>query len=377
MIRVAVALLLLSAGQPASPEVRAAAIAQPAVVHVSASWQGWVRDARTGEVFGGAGGYTFTSSCSGAVVDGDGYVATAGHCVDGDDGLIDMAVAELASLGRVRDRAAARQQLADNAVVEGARTGSPVTRRVQVERATGTGRTDVAPASVVGVAAEGDVAVLKVPRSNLPALEVTDADVAAGTPVVAIGYPAASEQVAEPSGRNGRISGARDGPPFLEISAAVAPGMSGGPVVDTRGRLVGLVSRLPGTPRSSNLATAATTLTGLLRGKGIAPGLGPTDRDYRTGVEAYYDGEYDTAVEYLDAVLAAAPSPQARRLRDLAAGRGGHGRDNGLLVALIVACAGIAVFSGAAGVALLARRRRAAMAAPTPPYGFPVPEPPP
>jgi S1-C subfamily serine protease len=389
MIRALVALLLLNLGQPASPEEQAAAVARPAIVHITTSWQGWVRDKRTGEIFGGVEGYKLTSSCSGAVINGDGYVATAAHCVDrgvdgGGGGLLDMAVAELTSVGRVRDQAKARQQLAENAVIEGAKTDSPIGRRIQVERMTERGRKDIAPATVVDMAAplKGDVAVLKVPRRGLPALEVATDEAAVGTPILAIGYPASTDEVTdptlEPSNKNGQISSHRtqDGQPYLEISAAVTHGMSGGPVVDTQGRLVGVISQLsPGESQSFNLAAEARTLTRVLRGKRVEARLGAPDRDYRTGLKAYYDGDYDTAFEYMDAVMAAAPNPQAKRFRDLAAERGGSaGGGNGVLVVLIAVSAGIAVLSGVAGFVLAARQRRAAMAAPTPPYGFPIPQ---
>jgi serine protease Do len=379
MMRLLLALALCLPAAPAavSPEEQAAAIARPAIVYIRTSWHGWVRDVRTGEVFGGAGGYRLTTACSGAVISRDGYVATASHCVaDGEGFLLDMAVAELAGLGRVRDPALARQQLAEHAVAEGAEPGSPIGRDIQVEW-----DSDVAPATVVDLVAptEGDIAVLDVPRSNLPAVELATGDVPVGTPVLAIGYPASTDEATdptlEPSSKNGQVSNHRgqDGHPFLEISAAVTHGMSGGPVVDMRGRVVGVISQLsPGETQSFNLAASAETLAELSRGKDA---LGPTDRNYRTGLEAYFAGDHDTAVEYLDAVLAAVPGhPQATRYRDLAAERGGvPSSGDSTFVVLISVCAGVAVLTGAAGVTLVARRRRLLMNAPTPPYGFPIP----
>src|SRR5262245_51984725 len=102
MIRLVVTALCM--GLTAGPSgVQATAIAEPSVVFVATSWQGWVRDTRTGEVFGGTDGYRFTSECGGAVIDADGLVVTAGHCVDsGKDELLDRAVADLAAVGRVR-----------------------------------------------------------------------------------------------------------------------------------------------------------------------------------------------------------------------------------------------------------------------------------
>lgn len=343
MIRLVVTALCV-AGMAGAPPELATALAAPSVVAVQTSWQGWVRDDRTGEVFGGAKGYHVTAECGGAVVGGAGLVATAGHCVDdGKEGLLDRAVAELTTLGRVRDPALARRQLAEHAVVEGPRTGSQVVRRVTVTRGG-----DSVAATVAGAVAEDDLALLQVPWRGLPALAVAPGGVPVGAGVLAAGRPPEEFR---------QVRVVRRAAPFFEVTA---PTVSGGPVVDTRGRLVGVASR--GVSVSAGLAD-------LLRGRHA--GLGAVDRDYRTGLEAYFAGDYDRAVEYLNAVLGAAPgNEQARRYRDRAAARGGSAPGSGLSIALVVACGVLAAGSGVAGVVIAARRRRADMD--TPPYGFPV-----
>jgi hypothetical protein len=382
-----------AAAAPSSPEERAAAIARPAVVFVEVDWQGWVRDPRTGEVFGGAEGYRTTTSCSGVVVHEDGRVLTAGHCVDpgpfgGGGALIDLAIAELTELGRVRDPEKAAAQLAEHAVVEGEKTGSGPLRDIRVTRVVGDGDssdnpgTDVAPATVTELMEPeaGDVALLKVPRTGLPALTLADEDDRpAGTPILAIGFPAsvgrATDPSTEPTNKNGQISARRslDGKPYYEISAAASQGMSGGPLVDMDGRVLGLVTAAPaGETQSFNLATASTSALELLRGNGITPGPGAIDRNFNAGLTHYFDGDYAEAVEFFDAVLAATPDHrQAQEYRARAEEHGSGGP--GLLVILIVVCGGIAVLSGAAATILLARRRRADRDLPTPPMGIPMP----
>lgn len=347
MIRLAVAALCVTGLMPGGTEAHAAAIALPSVMVVSTSWQGWVRDERTGEVLGGADGYRFTTSCSATVIDGDGLLATAAHCVDdSSDGLLVMALADLDALGRVRDDDLARQQLAEHAVFEGPRTGSPVSRRVQVRRGA-----EVVPATVVDVADDGDVAVLEVPWRGLPSVEVATGDVPVDAPVAVLGH--LGDDTA-PLSEDARVV-ARDGP-FFTLDA---PAMNeGGPVVDGRGRLVGVVSKQ---------RTVSAALPTLLRGKDIE--LGPVDRDYRTGIDAYYAEDYDTAVEYLDAVLRAAPhNAPAREYRDAAVAAGGVAANGGLLLAFLVVCGAIAAGAGAAGIVMVTRRRRADMD--TPPYGL-------
>lgn len=395
----------VAAAQPSSPEELAAAIARPAIVFITVEWHGWVRDKRTGEVFGGANGYVVKATCSGAVISPDGHVATASHCVHtgpqgGAGALFDAAIQDLAAAGRVVDRVKAKAQLAEHAVAEGANPDRPLDRAIQVERmeATGDGPIrDVAPATVVDLVAptEGDVAVLKVPRENLPSLEIRTDQTAVGTPILAIGYPgsagAAVDPSLEPSNKNGQVSARRtqNDRPFYEFSAAATQGMSGGPVVDMDGRIVGLVSQgSPGETQSFNFAAASSTLLDVLAGKDVKAESGEHDRDYRAALDRYFADDFDGAVDGFDDVLAASPGHlQAAEYRRLAVDRGGSaGGDSSLLIGFAVLCGGVAVATATAGTAIaLTRRRRLAPAvvpaggAPpagsdvdTPPFGIPV-----
>jgi serine protease Do len=113
------------------------------------------------------------------------------------------------------------------------------------------GRT--ADATILGVDADGDVAVLEVATGGSSALEIGAAGTPPiGTPVVALGNPngngarvtlgfvsGVGRSFRGPRGR--RVSGA------VEHTAALAPGSSGGPIVDLEGRLVGInTNRLGG-----------------------------------------------------------------------------------------------------------------------------------
>jgi serine protease Do len=388
------AVSLPAGAQPSSPEELAAAVARPGIVLVTVDWHGWVRDKQTGEVFGGSEGYTVKVTCSGAVIDPDGYVATASHCVHtGPSGgagvLFDAALTELAKAGRVGDPGKAKQTLTDHAVAEGGAPDRPVDRQIQVERMVpdGNGRKrDVAPATVADLVApeDGDVAVLKVARSRLPAVQLRPDAPPVGTPVLAIGYPGSVDQATdpnlEPSNKNGQISAHRtqQGRPFYEFSAAATHGMSGGPVVDTQGRIVGLISQAsPGETQSFNFASASSTVLDVLHGKGIDVETSPADKDYRTGLDRYFDGDYDAAVASFDKALAGAPShTQAAEYRRKAIEQGGSpGGGTTLLVTFAIVCAAVGLIAGAAGVAwTVAGRRKARLSSnmDTPPYGIPL-----
>jgi S1-C subfamily serine protease len=359
-----------AAGQVAAEE-QAAAIVRPAVLVVEVRWHGWVRDPRTGEVFGGATGYRFTSSCTGFAVHADGHLVTAGHCVDpGPEGvgeaLSGLVIAELAEAGRVLDQDRAMRELAEHAVVEGATNGSPVRREVYVHRGAtvdGQSRRDTLPAEVVDVApvSAGDVAVLKVERGRLSALELAGGDDApVGTPVLAVGYPGSADRISdptlEPSVKDGLVSNRRtvDGVPFYEVSAAATGGMSGGPVVDHAGRVLGLVSHGPaGEPQAFNFAAAASSIRTVLDRNQVPHQLGPIDRNLRAGLQHYYAGDHPAAREYFDAVLAASPThQQAAEFRAQTGSGGGPAPAAGLdpLLWWAIAAAGVAAACGVAAM---------------------------
>src|SRR5918998_2933739 len=105
------------------------------------------------------------------------------------------------------------------------------------------GRT--ADATVLGVDADGDVAVLEAPTQGATALELGAEAPGIGTPIVALGNPnghgprvtfgfvsGTGRSFRGPRGR--RVAGA------VEHTAPLMPGSSGGPVVDLDGSLLGI-----------------------------------------------------------------------------------------------------------------------------------------
>ncbi|MFL6415193.1 MAG: trypsin-like peptidase domain-containing protein [Bryobacteraceae bacterium] len=98
-------------------------------------------------------------------------------------------------------------------------------------------------ANLVGVFKEGDLAVIKIPGGNLPALPLADYDkLRQGQVVFAFGSPAGLQN----SVSMGVVSSIARQPdrdsPFLYIQtdAPINPGNSGGPLVNTGGEIVGL-----------------------------------------------------------------------------------------------------------------------------------------
>lgn len=302
----------------------AAAVAGPSTVYLETYYDVWVID-HNGEYLNDGHAYELTYRCSGFVVDGDGYIATAGHCVDPSearrDALIEAAYDAFeqqlfvyddgtpASFGDLYDAAMSSWQ------VEGTDVGSPPEADVWVDLGAGGHGEEILPARVIDFYGidDGDVALLKVNATDLPAVELLgDAGVHVGTEVVSVGYPASSDDVVDATGgptfKDGRISSEKTRGngllPVFEISAAVSGGMSGGPTVDGNGRVIGINSfKIVGEEQQFNFVSPAGLLQELLDRSGVDAGLTTADTDYRTGVAALLAGECRDAAAMLEAVM--------------------------------------------------------------------------
>lgn len=109
----------------------------------------------------------------------------------------------------------------------------------------------IAKATLVGADEESDLAVLKIDASNLPVIHLADKQsLRAGDVVLAIGNPLGLNQtvtmgIVSAIGRQLNSSSAED---FIQTDAAINLGNSGGALVNTKGRLVGINTLLIGKP---------------------------------------------------------------------------------------------------------------------------------
>jgi S1-C subfamily serine protease len=90
-----------------------------------------------------------------------------------------------------------------------------------------------------------DLAIVRIEPQNLPTVRLGDSTaLRTGEDVVAIGY--ALNLPGEPSVSRGLVSGIRDAQrtdlKYIQTDAAVNPGNSGGPLVNSRGEVVGIVT---------------------------------------------------------------------------------------------------------------------------------------
>jgi serine protease Do len=207
---------------PAAAQGRPAAAAPPALADLDGTIESLVRtvDPSVVQIFttglaasqGVVAGQTdlvtpVRASGSGVVVDADGFIITNAHVVRG--------------ASRIRIE------------VPVAPAGQSLLAR----------RSRVVAARLVGMDDETDVAVLKIDASGLRALPFGDSDVLkAGQVVLAFGSPMGLQN----SVSLGIVSAvARQLEPespmvYIQTDASINPGNSGGPLVDARGRLVGI-----------------------------------------------------------------------------------------------------------------------------------------
>jgi len=88
-----------------------------------------------------------------------------------------------------------------------------------------------------------DIAIIKSPAINLPSVGLgSTGDCELGSGVIAIGYPYGSILGWSPTVSNGIVSALRsiDGVNYIQTNAALNPGNSGGPLVNTYGEVIGL-----------------------------------------------------------------------------------------------------------------------------------------
>ncbi len=379
-----------------TPEEKAAALARPAVVYLEQHWSGYVFD-EDGTLFNSGDPFEITTRCTGFGVSPDGYVATAGHCVDpGMEGIgrefLTAAVAESIQKGYYGANVDPNKLLQfgeANWKLEGQAKNSPLDRQVFMQRGVAAGGKttgEALPARVVDFRplSQGDVALLKLETTDLPAVELAPRDtIEIGTKVLSIGYPGSTDEVTdasfEPTNKDGQISSKKTSGsvPVYETSAALSGGMSGGPTVDLNGRVVGINSfKINGEEQAFNFLAPSSNLAELLTRNGVKPSLGDIDKTFRKGLTDYFAGHYTAAITSFDKVLTLAPThEQAQEYKTKAAkAREQFGdvksNDSGLPIGLILGLGGglVVLVGGGLLALLLVRSRRKAR----PQQGMPI-----
>jgi S1-C subfamily serine protease len=130
-------------------------------------------------------------------------------------------------------------------------------------------------ATVDGIAQDADLAVIRVNAPGLPRATVREEPAIIGESIAVIGYPGGGGSTIT----TGRVLGFTDGPilgetvPAIRVDAEVRPGNSGGPLIDTEGRVIGVIFALSG-PGGAGLAVPVDVLIARLDRQGFQPPTG-------------------------------------------------------------------------------------------------------
>lgn len=161
--------------------------------------------------------------------------------------------------------------------------GSLVTNAHVIQGCKAVGAVGAGAARVVAVDAASDLALLRFDRAG-PYARLRET-VRLGEPVTAAGFPLQSvlgNGLNITTGNISALAGIGGDRRQLQISAPVQPGNSGGALLDSQGRLVGIVVAQirPGAAQNVNFAVAPYVVGAFLRENGIAlPAPGPPAAD--------------------------------------------------------------------------------------------------
>jgi S1-C subfamily serine protease len=393
-----------AAADEPSPQQKQAYYAKPSVVRiialVEAQWQVAGRDYP--QFWGGTGSGFFLSA--------DGYIATNAHVVEpiqageekareatrellfqdlmnkhGDE-IKGMSEAEREALGRtinlVGMKTSAKVVLPDGTQLDYKikAYGAPVDK--------GEGK---------------DVAIIKVDIENAPTLPIGDSDkVQVQDSVLAIGYPGAADLAGllddksqlEASITDGAVAAMKrttDGEQVIQITATIAGGNSGGPAVNGKGEVIGLVTFSATRASGFNFVVSSKTLKKFVKESGADTTISKTYTLWRSALDKFWASKFDGAIAEFEEVMTLFPPhseaprlvKQARALKKEGKGKsesGGSSSSTGIVIALFV-------FGGLAAVLAVVFIRKSkktggpqpAMAGPpgAPPPGFaPNPYPP-
>ena len=259
-------------------------------------------------------------SGSGAIISSDGYIVTNAHVVE-DTKMEDADIANAAFEQLVAQVADYFQEDYDIAYTYMVATTqyTKITRVLKVVLPGG----DVLDGEVKSYGApinEGkDVAVLKIEGKNLPTLPLGNSDnIEDQDNIWVIGYPAAADSdllstdsSLESSMNAGQISATskktEQGSPVIQINAASTHGNSGGPVINEKGQIVGLLTFRGDTVNGQevqgfNFAVPVNTVKEFVNQAGAKNQRSSTDKLFREGLTLYWGGYYKNSLEKFEAV---------------------------------------------------------------------------
>lgn len=176
-----------------------------------------------------------------------------------------------------------------------------------------------------------DVSIIKVETKNAPTLRLGDSEkTQVGDKIYVIGYPGAADSEVldaksqlEPTTNDGSISAKKtsaEGAPVLQTNANTTHGNSGGPVINDKGEVIGLLTFRGNTVNGQevqgfNFIIPSSTAQEFVRQAGTDTKVSPVDQKWREGLEHYWKQEYSYASKNFNEIVALFPDHnEARKL---------------------------------------------------------------
>ncbi len=160
-------------------------------------------------------------------------------------------------------------------------------------------------AEVIGRDPNTDLALIRIaPSKDLVALETGDSErIEVGEWVVAIGSPFGLEQTVTAGivSAKGRVIGAGPYDDFIQTDASINPGNSGGPLLDMKGRVVGINTAIIASGQGIGFAIPINMATGIIQqlkssGEVTRGWLGVGIQDLTDELKEYYGVDADSGV---------------------------------------------------------------------------------
>src|SRR5437764_2736636 len=366
--------LFTASAQQVSEGERLAMYAKPAVVRILDGYIGqvfWPGDSKTYQV-------PLVSSGSGSFINPSGYIATNAHVTnathDGDDKAKEAILVAFAKKYSGGDLEKARY-IYSNARLTG------LTHIHHVLLPNGDNFQFEIKSFGAPVGEGKDVSIIKIEVKNAPVLKLGDSDkVKLQDHITVFGYPGAADtgvldqkSILEASITDGKVSAkknSQDGAPVLQVSAPTTHGNSGGPVLNDKGEVIGMLTFRGDTVNGQevqgfNFVIPSSTMKEFIKQAGTDNEEGLVDKRYREGLELYWDGSYTKAIQKFEEVARLYPqhSETARLIRDsqqsIAEGKEKSGF-GGLLLLGVLGLIGIIIVGGVIGFVVMRSKKQPA-----------------
>jgi len=310
---------------------QAGAIAKPSVVLVQVEESAYVKDDRYGNTTygqknssGGVDPFTATYMGTGFFISSDGYIVTAAHLAapTADEVLRDINIQYLSvDAVDVGNCGATDQACIDAYTTQNEQdyllhiTLLQETTTITVFTQNMTTADQALPGELKSSSPTGqrDTAVIKVSTTNAPVLLMGDSStVQDSDPISIIGYPdtaftssnlqgkliptlTTGTVTAHKTGGGGNYSGVANGVSILQTDATSTAGNSGGPAIDSNGKVIGIVSYGAQSSTNTGFLITSNDVADVIKQAAATDVLGPIDHLWRQGLTDYNGGHYKAA----------------------------------------------------------------------------------